>query len=90
MLDEYADKLVSTLIDGGKHCLPTRSPSFRTLTGWKDSCKDLKQDADFWYNVWNEAGRPPTGILLDIRKSTKRKYKSSVRWLKRKENQLNQ
>ena len=31
---------------------------------------------------------PPSGILSDIKKSTKRKYKSSVRQLKRKQNQL--
>ena len=72
----------------GKGLGPRLSPTYRTLTGWNDSCKDLKQDADFWYNIWNEAGRPPSGILSDIKKSTKRKYKSSVRQLKRKQNQL--
>ena len=88
VLDAYAEKLVSTLIIASKNYLPTRSPTYRTLTGWNYSCKDLKQDADFWYNIWNEAGRPPSGILSDIKKSTKRKYKSSVRQLKRKQNQL--
>ena len=88
VLDEYADKLVSTLIACGKTCLPTRSPSFHTVTGWNDFCKDLKQDADFWYKIWKEAGCPHTGVLFDIKKSTKKKYKSSVRRLKRKQNQL--
>lgn len=81
-LDEYADKLVSTLIACAKQCLPTRSSSSYTLAGWNDSCKDLKRDADFWYKVWKEAGSPATGTLFDIKKSPKRKYKSSVRSLK--------
>ena len=88
VLDEYADKLVSTLIACGKTCLPTRSPSFRTVTGWNDFCKDMKRDADFWYKIWKEAGCLHTGVLFDIKKSTKKKYKSSVRRLKRKQNQL--
>ena len=43
---------------------------------------------DFWYKIWKEAGCPHTGVLLDIKKSTKKKYKSSIRRLKRKQNQL--
>ena len=88
LLDKYADQLVSTLIACAKQCFPTRSSSSRTLVGWNDSCKDLKHDADFWYKVWKEAGRPLSGTLFDIKKSTKRKYKSSVRRLKHKQNQL--
>ena len=69
VLDAYAEKLVSTLIIAGKSYLPTRSPTYRTLTGWNDSCKDLKQDADFWYNIWNEAG--PVVFFLTLRKVLK-------------------
>ena len=36
VLDEYADKLVSTLIACSKTCLPTRSPSFRTVANWME------------------------------------------------------
>ena len=72
VLDAYAEKLVSTLIIAGKSYLPTRSPTYRTLPGWNDSCKDLKQDADFWYNIWNEAGRPPPVVFfLTLRKVLK-------------------
>ena len=71
-----------------KQCLPTQSSSSYTLAGWNDSCKDLKRDVDLWYKVWKEVGSPATGTLFDIKKSTKKKYKSSVRSLKCKQNQL--
>ena len=88
LIDEYADKLVSTLITCASCCFPAQLSSSQTLVGWKDSCKDLKQDADFWYKVWREAGCPLTGALSDVRNSTKMKYKSSVRRLKRRQNQV--
>ena len=66
-----------------------RTIALHTLTGRDDTCKELKHDANFWYRVWCEAGRPPTGILSDIRKNSERKYKYNVRELKRKQNKLN-
>ena len=44
---------------------------------------------NFWYKVWSEAGHPSTGILSDIKKNPKRKYKYHIRELKRKQNNLN-
>ena len=66
-LEEYADQFVSTLTSCAVHCFPIRSSSSPTLVGWKDSCQDLKNEADFWYRVWEEAGRPSSGALFNIR-----------------------
>ena len=65
-----------------------QSCSSPTLVGWKDSCQDLKNEADFWYRVWEEAGRPSSGALFNIRKSTKRQYKASVCRIKRRKDYL--
>ena len=71
--------------------MPTHSFTLVLYSNWlgDDTCKELKHDANFWYKVCCEAGRPSTGILSDIKKNSKRKYKYHVIELKRKQNKLN-
>ena len=66
LMDDYAHQLVSTLLACSKLCFPSRSPSSRPLVGWRDFCQDLKQDTDFWYRVWREAGCPPSLVFFII------------------------
>ena len=42
----------------------------------------------FWYKVWVEAGCPSSGVLSQIKKNSKRRYKYEVRRLIRKQNDL--
>ena len=89
LLEVYAQQLVSTLLDCAFSCFPcsSPSPSYR-LAGWNDTCQQLKDDANLWYKIWEQAGRPSSGALFNIRRYTKRKYKSSVRRLQRRQQYL--
>ena len=73
-LDSYAQHLVNVLLHCSHHCCPchTSSPSHK-LIGWKDGSSKLKEDANFWYRVWDQAGCPSAGILFTLKK-----YKSSL------------
>ena len=87
ILDSYAQDLVFCLLDCASKCFPTYTvTSARRLVGWKDSAGLLKKTANFWYKVWEEAGCPTSGVLFQIKKSAKTRYKYEVRRLKRRQN----
>ena len=56
------------------------------LTGWKDFAGNQKHSANFWHRIWSEAGCPSSGVLFQIKKHKKSRYKHEVRRLKRKQN----
>ena len=81
-LDLYSDHLVSTLITCALDSFPTRSvSSSRRLVGWNRSLSKLKNATNFWYKIWEEAGCPNAGVLFQIKRNAKRRYKYEVRHL---------
>ena len=88
-LDEYAHHLVTTLVSCANYCIPSRSTSnTRKLVDWKDGIQLLKQAANFRYKVWKEAGYPTSGVLFQIKKHTKSRFKYEVRRRKRRHRHL--
>ena len=88
ILDSYALNFISSLHNCAVQCFPTYKPSSRRLAGWKVSAGNLKHSATFWYRIWNEAGCPSSGVLFQIKKHSKSRYKHEVCRLKRKQNRL--
>ena len=58
------------------------------LAGWNDEVKSLKQSSIFWNGIWQEAGCPSVGVLCQLRKHTKSRYKYAVRRLIRNQDKL--
>ena len=88
-LDDYANCLVSSLLSSSSSCIPSRSSSHsQRLVGWKDGAHSLKEAANFWHKVWVEAGYPSSGVLFQIKKLCKRRYKYEVLRLIRKQQHL--
>ena len=50
-------------------------------------CK-IKNESKFWYRVWVEAGYPTSGVLFQIKKYAKSRYKYEVRRLLRNQQHL--
>ena len=90
MLDNYAQSLINSLLQCAHDCFPsTRKRPGRRLVGWNNCAVDtFKKSANLWYKIWNEAGCPSSGVLHQIKKSTKSRYKYEIRRLKRKQSLL--
>ena len=89
MLDIYAQSLISSMLQSASECFPTlTSKPRRRLAGWNDSASLLKESTNFWYKVWKEAGCPKSGVLFQIKKCTKTRYKYEIRRLKRRQTVL--
>ena len=85
LLDNYAEHIMSTLINCAFCCFPCRPSSSKRVSGWHDSAGKLKDASNFWYRVWIEAGCPSAGVLSVIKKQAKKRYKYEVRRLKRRQ-----
>ena len=67
-LDRYAENLTTCLLNCAFECLPSSSSSTpRSLAAWNDADgpSKLKDDANFWFRVWEQAGCPSSGVLYE-------------------------
>ena len=76
-LDQFCDQLSACLYESASFCIPTVlcSPNRTRLAGWNDSAKLLKCHTNFWHEVWCEAGCPPAGVITQIKKAAKSRFK---------------
>ena len=85
-IDQLAISLLQCISEASSLFLPTVRPSQRhCIPGWNDHVCEFKLKADFWYRVWTEAGSPESGVLFQIKKHVKSRYKYEIRELKRRE-----
>jgi len=65
------------------HCVAcrciTRLPCKTLKPYWNDEVEQFKNDSIFWHNLWLSAGKPTSGVIQQIRLSSKAKYKLAVR-----------
>ena len=90
VLESFGLHLVSTLLTCANDCFPTRSVSStrRNLDGWSHSVGSLRDASVFWYKVWEETGCPSSGVLSQIKKNSKKRYKYEARHLIRRQKTL--
>ena len=88
-LDSYTKKFLSSLLDCAWKCIPHSKTSSCTVVCWNDnSCNRHKQTANFWHKIWEDAGYPSSGVLFQIKRHTKTRYKYEVCHLKLRHNVL--
>ena len=89
-LESYSYEFIKCIVDSAIHTIPchSRSPG-RTLVGWHHGPRHLRLQANFWYRVWVEAGCPPNGVLFQIKKKSKSRFKYAVRKIRRQQNYIN-
>ena len=61
---------------------------YAPLSGWTRSAHTLKQSAQFWHKVWSDCGCPSSGVLFQIKKNSKRRFKYEVLRLRRRRNHI--
>ena len=84
--------LYSNLIDC---CLQSGSETFsqigsknKTVPGWSDEIKHVREQSLFWHCIWSEAGKPTRGTLYEIMKRARHKYHYAARRLRKNKLQL--
>ncbi len=68
-INSFAENIVNCMVEASG-CLPKTSLS-RSIPGWNDEAKPLREKALFWHQVWVDNGKPRNGLVADImRRST--------------------
>ena len=84
-LDSLALNLHAVLSDDTVACIPHHSSNTSVkstvLIGWNNECAQLKADSLFWHRLWVSGGRPNTGFVHDIMRSTRKRYHYAVKGL---------
>jgi len=70
--------IIDVLLKTEKVSIP-RIPCSALKPFWNDHLDELKQDSIFWHNLWLSAGKPSSGVVFNIKRSTKLKYKLAIR-----------
>ena len=89
-IDSYCVQLFNCIESSADLCLPTQGHRLRhgPLSGWNRSAHTLKQSAQFWHKLWSDCGCPTSGVLLQIKKNSKRRFKYEVRRLRHRQNHI--
>ncbi|ELT96286.1 hypothetical protein CAPTEDRAFT_185528 [Capitella teleta] len=59
-----------------------------SVRAMRSSAEVTIPDAIFWNRIWVENGRPTTGVLSNIRRSTRAQYRRASRWVVRSQDKL--
>ena len=84
VLDWFCEQLSLCL----HHCAVSTMPTVRhssSVPGWNTAARLYEEKANFWHAVWKQAGSPSSGVLHQIKKSSRSRYKYEVRRLRRHE-----
>ena len=83
-INHYCHSIIMACINAANETLPvTRKRCTKPF--WKELAEPLRIDSLFWHSIWVQCGRPPTGQVAMIRRSTRTKYHRMVKQLQRNE-----
>ena len=76
-------QLLLCILTAADLCLPKAKTKKSVVPGWNTHVRSLRQAAAFWHEVWTEFSHPASGVLFQIKKKTKKRYKYEVYRLRR-------
>ena len=77
-------RLINSCIDASHETISLKSHIGKDVPGWDELVKPERDRSLFWHWMWQEAGKPQTGIVYGIMKRTRHQYHYVVRCCKKK------
>ena len=89
-VDIYTIDVMEAISLSVKNNIPYTNPtsSKKIIPGWNEIVKPFKENAKFWYAIWQSAGRPQNNNLHIIMKKTRNKFHCILRKVQRREKEL--
>ena len=91
-VDVYASKILSLLEKCVEECIPTKSANsyiqHHQLPEWKRVVAPIKEDLNFWHQVWTSAGKPINCQLHNIYRNLRHQYHYAIRRVKQHKQDL--
>ena len=87
-LDMYAISILEALEAAVDQHIPHKGTFSKSIPGWNEFIKPLKEDMNFWHSVWISADRPINTVLHRVYKNVRNQYHYAVRKIKRHKKEL--
>ena len=83
-IDTLHEHIESSLINAAQETVPFTqpySPPSPAHPGWNDFVKSIQSEALDWHSIWISSGRPESGFVYDMRRSSRKTYHRQVDFL---------
>ena len=89
-VDVYTIDVMEAISESVKNNIPHTNPtsSKKIIPGWNEIVKPYKENAKFWYAIWESADRPQNNNLHIIMKKTRNKFHYILRKAQKREKEL--
>ena len=87
-LDVYGNKILDALQSAVDNNIPHAGSFLKSTPGWSDYINPIKEDMNFWFNLWNSAGRPQNTTIHNIYRNVRHQYHYAIRKLKNHEKDI--
>ena len=77
--------IVAALHEGSRPFLKHKNKKYMVRPGWKDFVAEYQTEAREAFKLWDTAGRPKQGCLLEHKQRTNAKYKYAIRYITKNE-----
>jgi hypothetical protein len=81
-IDSYYNAIYGCCYSAAKGIIPI-STHGKSVAGWNEVARPIREKSLFWHHIWSEAGRPRCGVLADIMRQTRCRYHYAVRKLRK-------
>ena len=85
-LDVYCKAICECRIHSAKDCIPVHHAG--VLLGGMISSFLKQQTNSYWHQIWMECGSPSVGVVAQIKKKAKLRYKAEARRRKRQQSYI--
>ena len=85
-IDDLTKQFYSCLHQASITCLPQVCKKPTVICGWSsNSTSRLKKESILWNHIWQDCGCPSSGVVFQLKRKTKNRYKHEVRRLQRRQ-----
>ena len=96
-ISDYTIAVLESVETAAKDSLPVSGPGPSTrgrnkpsnkIPGWSELVKPYYEESKFWHKLWESAGKPRQGQLLQLMHQSKHQYKYALRRVQRARNKI--
>lgn len=88
-IDQYYDNIKNACLKASYSSIPrTSKANTNRIAGWNEQIEPLRDKSIFWHNLWRELGRPATGTVACIMRSTRAIYHRAIKKVRADESSI--
>ena len=89
-INQYLNDITEACLSAGHSNITYSSSPINSgrIPGWSEEVEPLHQKSLFWHQIWNDCGRPHTGIVADCMRRTRASYHYAIRCVKKHREQI--